>query len=297
MNLLYASKKHMTSSYTHIEYQDILADELSNRCLKFNNRASSSCKTGLIYNLSRFSNNTLIGVYVENMSFFEKSYGSENSPIIKCTFRGHGDIQSETLRNVLTQKIKSSLFDMLKKPLFTDDCRLVLRFGSMSTCSGNLDGSKYESIHLKCSQAKKLFEELYSTQLCHNRPNTNLVPCLYNNFVYNHSDFNNLKFYPDQNTGKFTMFNQEQNNEKRFAITEHPKIHPDENVYLLYSNKLSGLVNIHISGVYIKDDNTLSDTMKVWCNINSCYLLSNVSDISRSINYNDNEFEDDILNE
>lgn len=289
----YFSYSKMTSTYSYLEYQNILANEISGRLFKFNNRPSANVKNGIIYGFQRFNSNIINGIYVENMSFFEKSYGTDNSNIVKCNFRGHADIQNETLRNMLTQKIKTNLYEVLKKPLFTDDCRLVLRFGGISTCSGNQEDSRYQSIHFKCSQAKKQFEDVYSTQLCYNRPNTNLVPCLYNNFVYNHKDFNKLRFYVDENMGKFTMFNQEEQNERKFTIS-HPKIHPDENIYLAYSNKLSGLINILITGVYIKDDNVLSDTMKLWCLIQSSHMISNVSDITTSGEYDDEI--DDILN-
>lgn len=279
----------MSSAFSYLEYQNLLATDLAGRVFKFNNRPSANVKNGIIYGFQRFNSNNLNGVCVENMSFFEKSYGTESSNIIKCNVRGHADIQNENLNNVLIQKIKSGLYDIVKKPLFTDDCRLVLRFGGMSTCSGNQDDSKYQSIHLKCSQAKKHFEDLYNTKLCFNRPNSNLVPCLYNNFVHNHKDFNKLKFYYDETTGKYNMFNDEEMNERKFTITQYPKIHPDENVYLLYSNKLSGIANIQITGVYIKDDNILSDTIKLWCTVQSCHLLSNVSDLSTSFDEEENE--------
>lgn len=287
----------MSSTYTSQEYQHVLCDDITGRVFKFNNRPSANVKNGIIYGLQWLNSNTINGIHVENMSFFEKVYGIDSSNGNKCNFRGHADIQNEKLRDVLISKLKTSLNETIKKPVFTDNCRLVLRFGGLNTCSGNQDSSKYQSIHLKCSQAKGLFEDVYSTQICSNKASSNLVPCLYNNFVHNYNDFNKIRFYRDEATGKYTMYNHEDSNERTFKITQYPKIHPDENIYKLYTNKLSGLVNILITGVYIKDDSVLSDTMKVWCIIQSSHLLSNVSEISTSLSLSDDEDnEDDILN-
>lgn len=278
---------------TSIEYQDVLSDDVERRVFKFNTRPSPNVKNGIIYSLQRFTPNSLNGLYVENMSFFEKTYGSESGSTLKCNLRGHAEIKNEKLNRTLISKIKTGLKASTGKELFTDDCNLVLRFGGINTCSGTQDGLKVQSVHLKCSQAKKLFESLKSTEIC---TNTNVVPCLFKTFVHNYKDFNNIKFYSnDQSgTGEYTMFNEDSNGEKRFIINQYPKIHPDENIYLLHSNKLSGLVNINITGVYVKDDVNLSDTIKVWCRIESCHLLSNLSEISEFLKDDEDET-DDVL--
>jgi hypothetical protein len=60
-------------------------------------------------------------------------------------------------------------------------------------------------------------------------------------------------------------------------------------MYCLYNKPLSGLLNITITGVYLRDDSQQSDTIKLWCRVENSHLLSNMLNISDNVWARENE--------
>jgi len=256
-------------------YQEKLANVvIPNMSFKFNSRPVANIKKGTMYNLQRFNSHTINGLEIENFKFFERAYGSNQSDKTgKCSLKGFAEIKNENVKKILVDKIKNGLREATSKDLFENDCDVVLRLNNLTTCSGGVDN---RSIHNKCTQAKNIFERLKFVEISSNNA-AEVTPCLYNNFVHSHKEYNKLRISHNPNSGQYTVCNNEYGT---FVINETPKLHPDESIYSSHTNSLSGIINIRLTGVYLKDDDTVSNTIKLWGTILKTDLLTYISEIS-----------------
>lgn len=297
--------------YTHSEYQNILANELvKEKTFKFNPRPVANIKKGIMYVFKTFNEQTYEGVLVEGFNFYKRGF---NSPIqsdkkSQVTLRGYGVIKNKNLAKALREKIRESLIAATKKDFFTENCDLVLRFSGISTCSGS---GSHKNKHGICISAKSVFEKLKNVEICPNNNGENIT-CLYRNILHSQKDFEKLKIVYSADDEKYYVsnniafsFDGENNNtcfnngeRGKFVHNNLPLDCIDENIYSSHTKNLSGLFCLNITGVYLNDDSTKQDTMTVWAKIENCHLVSDVYEISETINQQQqNDDEDDILND
>jgi len=276
---------------TVVNYQSKLANEiLPKMSFKFNPRPVANIKKGTMYNLQKFNSHIIIGLEVENFTFFEKAYGSNQSDKnLNCYLKGFADIKNDNVKKVLIEKIKEGLKKATSTEFFEQDCEIILRLNNLPTCFGNIDN---KSIHSRCSQAKNIFEKLNYVKIC-SINTAEVAPCLYNNLVHSHKEYNKLKIAHNPNSGQYNVCNNEHGT---FVINETPKLHPDETIYTSYLRNPSGIINIRLTGVYLKDDVALSNTIKLWCTILKTDLLTPISELSQTcLKTEDYLGQDDIL--
>ncbi|TLY46767.1 MAG: hypothetical protein E6K54_08130 [Gammaproteobacteria bacterium] len=270
-------------------YQNTLAERVIPQLpFTFNPRPAANIKKGTMYNLKNYNSHALNGLQVENVTLFEKAYGAKEEKNIKCFLKGFADISSEKVRDALIDKIRSGLKEATGREFFNKDCNIMLRINGIPTCSGSDDT---KSIHYKCKEAKKVFEALRSMEVYKNNAICETTPCLYNNFLHSHKEYNRLRVLPNPETNQYVVCNNVV--DRTFVITETPRIHPDESIYATQSNGHGGSLNIKITGVYLKDEDNMSDTIKLWCMITRSNLVTNISEISCGWQQDDEDEDDE----
>lgn len=249
-----------------IDYQQTLATiVIPNMSFEFNSRPAANIKHGLMYNLKNCNSHVINGLQIHNLSFFDKQYGSSKTDVI-CCMRGFAHITNNDIKEILIDKIKKGLLTATSRQFFTDDCDIIIRLNNLPTCVG-CDSDK--NLHYNCFQAKHHFEKLNNVKL--HSPNGG-TPCLFNNFLHSHKEFNKLQISPNH-----TVCNEDNGS---FVLNDLPNFYPNENIYCSFTNKLSGLINIRITAVYIKNDNIVGDTIRLWCTLLRTDLLTPIPEIN-----------------
>lgn len=288
INTTHFSNKHKME--TVAKFQETLASKVIPRLtFNFNPRPAANVKKGMMFNLQKFNSHILTGLQVKDFTFFEKEYGStiRSDQATKCSLKGFARIQNNAVEQVLIQKIRSGLEEATGKDCFDESCEIVLRICGTPSCTGTVDP---KSIHYKCSQARGIFEKLRMVEICANTA-AGVTPCLYNNFIHSHKEFNKLKIAYEEESGQYTVCN---NDTGSFIINDPPSLFPEENIYSSYSSPLKGVLNVRLTGVYLKDENK-SDTIKLWCTILKSNLLTSLPEMSLSCQAIEELGEDDIL--
>lgn len=262
------------------DYQTVLANHvLTNSNFVFNPRPSIYVKQGTMFILKRTTDHVYSGLQVSKFRFFDREYGSTAASTSKQLVytKGYAEIFSEDVKAVLRDKIISALEKVTgKRDIFLPESNVVFRLNGLSSCLGGNIANKTNP-HSLCSEAKGVFESLENVKICNK--NTMMIPCLYDNLVHSHGEFKNLKIFYDSRLGKYNVCNQDAG---KFILTSTISPSVEENFYSSFSNTMTGILDLKIVGVYIKDMNTTSDTIKIWANLVESNLLTPFSEKAES---------------